>query len=117
MGLLVNSHRLVTCSLTALSSLPGHLRLLPRQLLRHLPRLRSPPGSSRHFVGTQEGVGRPVRPRKRIDGTFGAPTDVRERGSRRVLGVDVADSDGDGDLDFLAADGLSGAVYLYENLD
>jgi hypothetical protein len=47
------------------------------------------------------------------DGTFGAPTDVP--GLSWVLGVDVVDSDGDGDLDFFAANGLTGAVYLYEN--
>ena len=47
------------------------------------------------------------------DGTFGAPTDVP--GLSWVHGVDVADIDRDGDFDFLAADGISGAVYLYRN--
>ena len=63
-------------------------------------------------VGTREGVGVQYVPANG-DGTFGAPTDVPALSW--VLGVEVADSDGDGDLDFLAADGLTGVVYLYEN--
>jgi hypothetical protein len=64
------------------------------------------------IVGTQDGVGAQYVPANG-DGTFGAPTDVP--GLSWVLGVDVADIDGDDDLDFLAADGLSGTVYRYQN--
>ena len=73
----------------------------------------SPFSSQFVVVGTQEGVGVQYIPANG-DGTFGEPTDVP--GLSWVMGVDVADSDADGDLDFLAADGISGAVYLYRNL-
>ena len=48
------------------------------------------------------------------DGTFGSPSSIF--GLNIVDGVDVADVDGDGDLDFLIAEGTSGDVFLYRNL-
>ena len=110
MDWLVNSHRLVTCSLTALSLVAGSSAVAAQTVP---PGFTASPFSPEFvIVGTQEGVGVQYVPANG-DGTFGAPTDVPVLS--RVLGVDVADSDGDGDLDFLAADGLSGAVYLYKN--
>lgn len=47
------------------------------------------------------------------DGTFGPISDIP--GLSIVDGTDVADMDGDGDLDFVTCEGNTGKVYLYEN--
>ena len=113
MDWLVSSHRLVTCLLTALSLAAGSSAVAAQTAP---PAFTASPFSPEFvIVGTQEGVRVGVQyVPANGDGTFGAPTYVP--GLSWVIGVDVADSDGDGDLDFLAADGLSGAVYLYKNL-
>ena len=112
MALQLSSYRFISWSLsgTALSLLAGTSAPVAQTVP---PNFTASPFSSEFvIVGTQEGVGVQYVPGNG-DGTFGAPTDVP--GLSWVIGVDVADSDGDGDLDFLAADGLTGAVYLYEN--
>lgn len=112
MTLPLRSYRFITWSLsaTALSLLAGTSAPLAQTAP---PAFTASPFSSEFvIVGTQEGVGVQYVPANG-DGTFGAPTDVP--GLSWVIGVDVADSDGDGDLDFFAADGLAGVVYRYEN--
>lgn len=47
------------------------------------------------------------------DGTFGPTSAIP--GLSVVDGTDVADMDGDGDLDFVTCEGNTGNVYLYEN--
>lgn len=47
------------------------------------------------------------------DGTFGPKSDIPGLGF--VDGTDVADMDGDGDLDFVTCEGNTGNVYLYRN--
>ena len=76
MGWLVNSHRLVTCSLTALSLVAGSSAVAAQTAP---PAFTASPFSAEFvIVGTQEGVGVPVRPRKRrwnvrrTDGRAGA---------------------------------------------
>lgn len=48
------------------------------------------------------------------DGTFGPKSNIP--GLSIVDGTDVADMDGDGDLDFVTCEGNTGNVFLYENL-
>ena len=108
----LNSYRFITWSLSAaaLSLLAGTSATVAQTIP---PTFTASPFSSEFvIVGNQNGVGVQYVPANG-DGTFGAPTDVP--GLSWVFGVDVADSDGDGDLDFFAADGLTGDVYLYEN--
>ena len=47
------------------------------------------------------------------DGTFGPLSNILGLGI--VDGIDVADMDGDGDLDFVVCDGATGNVFLFDN--